>query len=150
MEPIYKHTQRGSVMMAILILSVLGLTVLAVQATQSGAPVLLLATLFLVLAVTILTFSSLTVSVDAQQVRIAFGPGMLRRSFPVADITGVGVVRNAVWMGLGIHFFPGGLIYNVSGLDGVEIIFKNGRKVRIGTDEPAVLARAIEGVIVRQ
>jgi hypothetical protein len=35
------------------------------------------------------------------------------------------------------------LIFNVSGLDAVEIKMKNGKIYRIGTDEPKQLERAI-------
>ena len=38
---------------------------------------------------------------------------------------------------------PWGWMYNVSGLDAVEIELKGGGRFRIGTDEPDELVRAI-------
>lgn len=150
MKPIYEHTQRGSVMLAILVIATLGFVISVLPLAQEPLVLLPLLAILALMAATMITFGSLTVKVDPRQVQLVFGPGWLRRSFSAESITGVRVVRNAIWMGLGIHFIPGGLIYNVSGLDGVEIIFRNGRKARIGTDEPAVLARAIEEIMANQ
>jgi len=36
------------------------------------------------------------------------------------------------------------MVYNVSGFDAVEIVLKNGRKDRIGTDAPQELAAAFK------
>jgi hypothetical protein len=43
---------------------------------------------------------------------------------------------------------PGqGWLWNVSGIDAVELTMKNGDRFRIGTDEPEKLVTAIEAVI---
>ena len=42
--------------------------------------------------------------------------------------------------GWGIRWIPGGWLWNVSGLDGVELALVSGRRFRIGTDEPEQLA----------
>jgi hypothetical protein len=54
------------------------------------------------------------------------------------------VVRNRWYYGWGIRITPRGWLYNVSGLDAVELALKNGKCVRIGSDEPHALARAID------
>jgi len=147
MQPIYEHTQRGSVLIGIFIVAILGLLILAVaQSGEAGALLLLTVVIAFLLAV-MAVFSSLTVKVSPQQVQLSFGPGLVRRSFPVEQISGARVVRNGIWMGLGIHFIRKGMIYNVSGLDGVEITLRNGRLARIGSDEPAALERASEEAI---
>ena len=79
-----------------------------------------------------------------------FGPRFFRKSFPLREIESVRPVRNPIFYGLGIHFIPGGMVYNVSGLDAVEIELGEGRRARIGTDEPTSLARAIEDARRRQ
>jgi len=53
-------------------------------------------------------------------------------------------VRNQWWWGWGIRLIPGGWLYNVSGLDAVELKMKNGRIFRIGTDEAQRLAEFIQ------
>jgi hypothetical protein len=77
-------------------------------------------------------------------VTLWFGPGAYRRSFPLREIEGVQVVRNTWLHGLGVHYMRKGMVYNVSGLGAVEMQLENGRRVRIGSDEPEELARAIE------
>jgi ABC-type polysaccharide/polyol phosphate export permease len=47
---------------------------------------------------------------------------------------------NPWYYGWGIHFIPGGVLYNASGLSAIELQLTNGRVVRIGTDEPEALA----------
>lgn len=147
MKPIYEHTQFGSVILFIMLIPVLGLVAaVAVSDAQPAALIpAVIVTVFILF--TMVIFGSLTVKVSPEHVLLHFGPGWPRRSIPVEQISGVRVVRNAAWMGLGIHFIHRGMIYNVSGLDGVEISLNNGRLVRIGTDEPAALARAVEAVM---
>lgn len=96
-----------------------------------------------VLAVAAYLFSGLTVRVDHTSVAIRFGPGLIRKSFSLSDIASCGPVRNRWWYGWGIRKIPGGWLYNVSGLDAVELQMKDGRVYRIGTDEPRALADAI-------
>jgi hypothetical protein len=96
-----------------------------------------------VLVVVAYLFSALTVRVDNTSVTARFGPGLIRKSFSLADIVSCGPVRNHWWYGWGIRKIPGGWLYNVSGLDAVELRMKNGRVYRVGTDEPKALAAAI-------
>jgi hypothetical protein len=58
-------------------------------------------------------------------------------------------VKNQWWWGWGIRLIPGGWLYNVSGLDAVELKMKNGRVYRIGTDEPRKLAEFIQAKLGR-
>jgi hypothetical protein len=46
------------------------------------------------------------------------------------------VVRNHWWNGFGIRVAAGFRLYNVSGLDAVELRLKSGEVRRIGTDDP--------------
>jgi hypothetical protein len=57
-------------------------------------------------------------------------------------------VKNAWWYGFGIRVIPGGgRLWNVSGLHAVELLLKDGRRLRIGTDQPAALSLAIEHAV---
>ena len=143
MQPLYEHRQYGMAMLGIMLFPVVGLVFAVALTGEPGSfiPLLLILAFMLLTAV---IFGSLTVKVDPEKVRLHFGLNSLGRTFPLDRITAVREVRNSPWMGLGIHFIHNGMIYNVSGLDGVEITLDNGRLVRIGTDEPAALAQAIE------
>ncbi|MCP4964721.1 MAG: hypothetical protein GY926_05755 [bacterium] len=98
---------------------------------------------FVVVAVTVLWFNSLTVTVDGGQVQARFGPGWPKRIIETRDIIGFKQVRNKWYYGFGIRGIPGGWMYNVWGLDAVELDLASGKKFRIGTDEPEDLVAAL-------
>jgi hypothetical protein len=90
-------------------------------------------------------FSSLTVSVSENELQWSFGPGLLSFRMALADIAGVSIVRNSPLNGFGVRMRPGFRLYNVSGLDAVELRLKNGDIRRIGTDDASGLAAALRG-----
>ena len=93
----------------------------------------------------LLLFGSLTVETDKNYLRIKFGIGVIRKYFPLNEITSAKAVRNHWYFGWGIRLWlwPQMVIFSVSGFDAVELRMKNGRIFRIGTDEPEHLERAI-------
>lgn len=94
-------------------------------------------------------FSSLTVEVTDQVLRFYFGPGFWKRQFPLSDIRSVKTVRNAVYHGWGIRHTMLGWLYNVSGLRAVELEIEGEGTIRIGSDEPEQLKRALEDALQR-
>jgi len=78
-----------------------------------------------------------------------FGPGIWRYRIALAEVDGVAIVRNKWWNGFGIRMRPGFRLYNVSGLDAVELRLKTGEVRRIGTDDPQGLAAAMRPCIRR-
>ena len=90
-----------------------------------------------------LQFGWLTVSLSDQAIHVRFGVGLIRRRIPIADVQSVQAVRNAWYYGWGIRLTPHGWLWNVAGLDAVELELKGGRRFRIGTDEPGALEAAI-------
>lgn len=98
----------------------------------------------------LLLFHSLTVSVTRDSIRVAFGVGLIRKTVPLASVRGCRKVRNPWYYGWGIHWFSGGVIYNISGFDGVELDLETGRRFRIGSDEPDGLETAIATALGRR
>jgi len=96
-----------------------------------------------ILAVSLLLFYKLTITIDRTCINIRFGTGIIRKTFILKDIAGLLTVKNHWYYGWGIHHTPCGWLYNVSGLHAVEITTKSGRKYRLGTDEPDALEKAI-------
>lgn len=96
-----------------------------------------------VLAVCAFLFHALTVEVSRNKVEAAFGPGLIRKRWRIDDIDEARPVRNPWYYGWGIRLIPHGWMFNVSGLEAVEIHLKNGKKFRIGTDDPHGLTEAI-------
>jgi hypothetical protein len=92
-------------------------------------------------------FSSLTVVVDRESIRIWFGPGLIRKQFKIQEIETCQAAKFRCYS-WGIHGWPGKCwLYNVSGFQSIELKMKSGMKYYIGTDEPLELAKAIEGVM---
>jgi hypothetical protein len=136
----YSHTQIGYVTGGAGALATAWLAVLARHGGLGGIGLVLLV---LMGAVTIL-FSTLTVTVSDEELRFYFGPGFWERRFPVEDIERVEVVRNSALHGWGIRYTHHGWLYDVSGLRAVEIVVRGEEQLRIGTDEPEQLKRALE------
>ncbi len=135
----YQHTQPGyfivSLMMTFAVFTIwLGLTH-HIGLLVTPAIVIVLAAGYV--------FGSLTTRVDHERFTFWFGPGWFRRSLPLDDIASCETATNRWWYGLGIHSTPRGMLYNVSGRLAVELTLVDGRRLRVGTDEPVALCQAI-------
>lgn len=148
---LYSHTQSGWWALGALGVGGAGLLAAIVivsdrrSAAASAAPTIFI--LGVALAILLLTaglFSTLNVRVTSDELLWRFGPGALRFRLPLSEIATVLPARTPLWAGIGIHWIGSGWVYNVSGRDAVEITRRDGKKVWIGTGEPAVLATAIE------
>ncbi len=93
----------------------------------------------IVLILALVNFATLTVSVDDERIRLHFGPGLIRKSFPLKEIVSTSVVTNPWYAGWGIRLIPDGWLFNVSGTRGIELQMRNGSKYRIGSAEPEEL-----------
>lgn len=93
----------------------------------------------------IISFTTLTVAINENYLRIKFGYGIFSKRFNLNEISAAKTVKNHWYYGWGIRLWlrPRTWIFNVSGFDAVEIIMKSGKKYRIGTDEPEKLEEAI-------
>lgn len=135
----YRHTQTGWVILgsmgAAAVLSVVGLS-LSGKALLGGA----FGALFLLCAA---LFGWLRTEVDADEIRLTLGVGLLRRRMARKEITEARRVRNAWYYGWGIRKIRNGWMWNVSGLDAVELLRGGGRAFRIGTDDPEGLLAAL-------
>lgn len=136
----YRHTQVGWQTYAVFVPAILGGLFLFVSQDPSTFAILL-ALLLLVFVL----FGWLTVVIDQGRLRIAFGIGLIRRSMSLDTIRGFAFVKNPWYYGWGIRLTPHGILYNVSGLKAVELLLDDGRRVRVGTDEPETLLGALAG-----
>ena len=140
----YQHTQIGwmtVVGLAVGFVILLG-TYFEMGADMPGSQTVLAATVLM--AVLIPVFGWLTVTVEQETVTAGFGIGLIWRRIRIKDIQAAMQVRNKWWYGWGIRAIRDGWMFNVSGLDAVELELKNGRKFRMGTDEPEELLNAIK------
>jgi len=150
----YKHTQIGYLMLVVTLATLVLFAWVQITA-RAELPSYYSGTNFAVSAVMVLilfilaSFTTLTVSINESYLRIKFSYGFLSRKFSLNQIASVRTVKNHWYYGWGarIWFWPYMWIYNISGFEAVEIILKNGRVYRIGTDVPQELEMAIKKAI---
>jgi len=150
----YKHTQIGYLMLVIM-LAVLALFAWAhitaraePPSPDSGTNFAISAIMLLVLLI-LASFAVLTVSINKNYLQIKFGYGIFVKKFELNQIASARAVKNRWYYGWGIRvwLWPFMRIYSVSGFDAVEIIMRNGKIYRIGTDVPMELETAIRQAI---
>ena len=150
----YKHTQIGYLMIFVTVIVAVYFGWVYIQ-TSSEIPEIdsstnLLITIIMALIIFVLaSFTTLTTFVDEKYFQIKFGYGIFKKKFLLDQITSVKAVKNPWYYGWGIKviFWPYIRIYNVSGFDAVEIILKDGKIYRVGTDVSGELEVAIKKAI---
>lgn len=100
-------------------------------------------------------FSAMTVTVTPDVVDVRFRLGWPHRAVKRSNISSHEPVRSPWWYGWGLRFIPGGFMWNVWGLDALELrmapdasdsfLFadRRGKAFRIGTDDPDGLDQAL-------
>ena len=136
----YRHTQIGY--LHLVLYSALLLFIGYLNIVMDFNPFVLVG--LIVIFIVIGIFTRLTVAVDDQMIKIQFGLGVIRKVFPLKDIEAYCVVKNPWYYGWGIRFTPRGWLFNVSGFSAIELQMKNGKRYRIGTDDPDNLAKALD------
>jgi hypothetical protein len=145
-RPLYEHTQAGWPMrIAFMSCAVLfvGMTALGDLRESPSAQVVLLLGAVLAVAIGWL-WSSLTVRIADDALRLQFGLGLPRKTVPLADLESVEVTRTRFLDGWGVHRTRRGWLYNVSGFDAVLLRRKDGKALLVGTDEPRKLKAALD------
>jgi hypothetical protein len=104
----------------------------------------------LLIALLARAFHHLTVEDQGKVLAIRFGPvPLFRRTVRYADVESVEVGRTLFLDGWGIHYsIRGGWVWNLWGRDCVVVHFKNGGKLRIGTDDAENLVDFLEKKII--
>jgi hypothetical protein len=141
----YRHTQFGPPLLRFGVLAFLIAIGVISAVTGSWTGVATVAVTGLIVATAMFVFSRFTVDVTQEVLIASFGWGWPRRVLRWEEASAVRAVRNRWWYGFGIRWFPGGILWNVWGLDAVEFDLVKGGKLRIGTDEPDALLAAVVG-----
>ncbi len=140
---LYKHRQIGTIMIIGLGSGIL-LTLYYLIQFPPGPAKTITALISALLILCLLLFWSLTAEIKSDHIHVYFGFGVIHKRIPFAEIKQVNVVRTPWYYGWGIRPAPHGWMFNVSGFGGVEILFKNGQRFRIGSDQPDQLHAAIQ------
>lgn len=142
----YLNVQLGYTIIGVIIL-VATFLIYLLNSTQIGINEFQLA--MVLLATSILMFATLTTQVTNDEVKLHMGLGIIRKTVKLTDINSHSKVRNKAWWGIGVRLIPNGWLYNVSGLNAVELKLANGRIVRIGSDEVDAFNQAIHDAKIR-
>ncbi len=138
----YNHTQFGTVIVTGLLVPTM-LILFLPFILGVFHPVLFLA--ILILAISLPIFYSLTVKITGGVLACYFGVGLIRKQILLSDIKEYRAVRNPWFVGWGIRWMPGQYwLWNVSGFQAVELTLNNGKRFRLGSDEPEALVNAIQ------
>ena len=140
----YEKRQRGSLIVFVLSLLLVAGVFFLRDALVPGL------TLAAVVALLLASFGSLEVRVDEEAVKLRFGVGLIRRTIALDRIESAARVRNRWWYGWGIRLTPHGWLWNVAGLDAVELRLTDGKLFRIGTGDPEGLQGALEARLGRE
>ena len=141
----YRHTQLGPAFFRFgILLFLLAITVMTAAIGEWDAAAITFG-VSVIVGTALFVFSKFTVEVADDGLTASFGWGWPRRSLRWDEATAARIVRNRWWYGFGIRWFPGGILWNVWGLDAVEFDLVKRGKLRIGTDEPEQLLAALAG-----
>lgn len=144
----YNHTQVGYLMIYVLI----AITVLFIYVVNQIWIEFYSLTSMILIFLILLSFMTLNVSIDNDALSVKFWYWLYTTFFLLNEIESVRVVKNPwyIWWWIRFWFWPRKtIIYNVSGFNAVEIVLKNGKIYRIGTDEAEVLEKAINESIIK-
>lgn len=138
----YDHTQRGILHWLLGSLALLFLAVAPGAYEDEAIAGLVLAGMGVLVGGLAPCFAYLRVCDRGPNLEIAFGPWRaFRTRIAYDEIVSVAVGRSALIDGWGIHRIPGrGWTWNIHGFSAVELRLRGGKRLRIGTDDPAGLA----------
>lgn len=144
MSQSYKHRQIGTLMGVLALVVMLGGLILVRTLSLRGQQYswLIVGFPLVITIITLALFSVLEISIDAQSLTWRFIP-FIRKFVALADIVEAKPTRTSFIYGWGIHYTDRGWLYNVSGFGAVHVRMRDGKQFMLGSDEPAVLADAI-------
>lgn len=147
---IYKHTQISYLLLVVTIILLvlfawINISARAEAPSYDSGPNMAVTAVMGLIVIILASFVSLQISIDEKFLSLKFGYGIYKKMFLLNDIVSAKTVRNYWYQGWGIRIWlwPKMLIYNVSGFDAVEIKLMNGKRYKIGTNEPKKLEQAI-------
>jgi len=140
----YRHVQWGFITIPVVLLFAVILVPILGDAEEIGGVFVAMTIVFMVAIVcTVAWFSRLEVIVEDGRLAASFGSGKPHRTVDLVDVRDVRVVRNRWWFGWGVRKVPNGWMYNVWGLDAVEVERFDGSVFRVGTDDTDGLSAAL-------
>lgn len=143
MKPEYKHTQIGALTLIILLGSGALIASIVSSMFADGRMVVAFVTIGLCLLLLVL-FYAFTVEISERKLKFWFGLGAIGKSYSLTDIQTTLEVKNPWYYLWGVKSIPGGWLYAIAPGSAVEIVFNDDTIVRVGTNQPKMLIKAID------
>ena len=139
----YRYTQTALQSVVLTVGLVAALMVVLMPDLEEDGLLIPIGIVVVLTAMITLLFSRLTTTVKDGLIIVAFGVGWPRHTEKTSEVVAVRTVRNKWIYGWGIRRLSNGWMYNVWGLDAVEMYLSSGKTFRIGTDDPEGLLAAL-------
>ncbi len=143
MKAEYNHTQFGILMFVVFFVTgiVIAFVSLSIFAEGRFATAITMVCLYLI---GLALFYAFTIEISDGKLKFWFGIGGIGRSYALEEIQSVQEVENPWYYFWGVKSIPGGWLFAIAPGSSVEVVFKNGKMIRLGTDQPNKLKQAID------
>jgi len=152
----YRYTQVGTVTILMMLLAAVFTAFMfdaGLKSPEGQDATILKVTGLVVAGVFVLalaSFYSFTIQIADGKLNFWFGFGVVGKSFPIKGIRSVETVKNPWYHLWGIKSIPGGWLYSIApGGRAIELIFKDNRKIRLGTNRPEEIKQRLDEAIGR-
>jgi len=151
MEDKYKYTEVGvATILLILLAGVFTAYVVIAELRTSPGPFLMVVGFAVVglFIFALAAFYSFTIQIAGEKLDFWFGFGVGKRSFDIADIRSIEIVKTPWYYFWGIKSIPGGWLYSIApGGEAIELVFMDRKKIHLGTNRAAEIKERIETVM---
>ena len=143
MEAKYRHTQYGTLMFLVFLITGILIAVVARKIIAEDR-VLSIISMLGVYLLGVAMFYALTVEIAEEKLKFWFGIGLVCKTIALSEIQTTKEVKNPWYYFWGIKSIPGGWFYAIAPGTAVEIELRDGRIIQLGTNQPGKLNQAIE------
>lgn len=140
----YCETQPATIVRVVMGLTFISLVIIIVAVPLPNPVRIMLATVGMMELMLAFLLWSMTVEVTKGAVEVRFGPGVIRRSYPVAKIVKATPKTKPWYTGHGVRIAPRATMMLVSGSTAVELELIGGRRILLGSPDPARMVAAID------
>jgi hypothetical protein len=146
MDVEYRHTQFGALTIIILLsvgLLIVRITLSMIDEGRALAAIVTISLFLLILAL----FYALTVQISNGNLKFWFGIGLVSKTYSLNEIQSTKEVKDPWYYFWGVKSIPGGWLYAIAPGDALEIVFKNGKIVHLGTNQSKKLKQALDAAM---
>ena len=128
----YNQTQYGKLIFGITLVFIALILIFynEIKKSDPSGEIAALSTAGAFVLLTLLVYR-LKVEVNAQEIIISFGVGLIKKRIQIKNIKSAEEVKNKFWYGWGIRYTPHGWLWNISGYEAVELSFKKNENLEL-------------------